>query len=83
MSDEIFLPSLPHWEFGNFWSGSRGKVRFYITVSEGEDGRQMLAELWDRDVCRELADIRETRRFPCTQAGLDEMKAYLLEATSG
>ena len=54
-----------------------------ILADASEEFRQMLAELWDRDVCRELADIRETRRFPCTQAGLDEMKAYLLEATSG
>ena len=82
MREEIFLPSLPHWEFGNFWSGSRGKARFYITVTEGPDGKQMKTELWDQDVCRELADVIETRTFPCTREGLDEMKAYLEESTS-
>lgn len=77
MPDKLFLPTLPHWQFGNFWSGSQGKLRFYITVSDGEDGKTMLAELWDNDVCRELAEIVERKVFPCTQEGLDEMTAYL------
>ena len=77
MNSEIFLPTLPHWEFGNFWSGSAGKLRFYITVSNGESGKELLAELWTQDVCRELAQVEEERRFPCTQAGLDELRAWL------
>lgn len=77
MPDPIFLPSLPHWEFGNFWSGSRRGLRFYITVSDGENGKEMQLELWDQDVCRELAQIIETKTFPCTQAGLEELKGYL------
>lgn len=77
MASELFLPSLPHWEFGNFWSGSKDGTRYYITVSDGEQGKQMLVELWEKDVCRELADITETRTFPVTQEGLDEMRAFL------
>lgn len=73
----VYLPSLSHWEFGNFWSGSKGKLRYYITVSNGEQGKEMLVELWDRDVCRELAEITETKTFPVTQEGLDEMRAFL------
>lgn len=79
MNDEIFLPTLPHWEFGNFWSGSKGNMRFYVTVSDGENGKQMLAEVWTRDVCRELAEIEESAVFPCTQEGLDDMRAWLEE----
>lgn len=74
---ELFLPSLSHWEFGNFWSGSKGDIRYYITVSDGENGKQMLAEIWDQDVCRELAKITQTRTFPVTQEGLDEMGVFL------
>ena len=37
----------------------------------------MLVELWDQDVCRELAEITETKTFPVTQEGLDEMRAFL------
>ena len=61
----VYLPSLSHWEFGNFWSGSKGK--------------EMLVELWDQDVCRELAEITETKTFPVTQEGLDAMRAFLEE----
>lgn len=78
--DNVYLPSLSHWEFGNFWSGSKGKLRYYITVSDGEQGKEMLVELWDRDVCRELAEITETKVFPVTQEGLDAMRAFLEEA---
>lgn len=78
--DNVYLPSLSHWEFGNFWSGSKGKLRYYITVSDGEQGKEMLVELWDQDVCRELAEITETKTFPVTQEGLDAMRAFLEEA---
>ena len=81
MSTEIFLPTLPHWEFGNNWSGSCGTMRFFITTSDAEDGegKQMLAELWTRDVCRELAEVLESRVFPCTREGLDAMRVWLEE----
>lgn len=75
MSPQVFLPSLPHWQFGNFWSGSRGKLRFYITVVDGGGG--LLLELWNQDVCRELAELTQTKTFPCTQEGLDEMRDFL------
>ena len=77
MAEKLFLPSLPHWEFGNFWSGSKGSVRYYITVSDGERGKELLAEVWHQDVCRELADITETKTFPVTQEGLEELRGFL------
>ncbi len=85
MNDEngvFFLPTLPHWEFGNIWSGSRGKMRFFITTSDvegDEKGKQMLAEIWTEDVCRELAHVLEEKTFPVTQQGLEDMSAWLLE----
>lgn len=77
MNTEIFLPTLPHWQFGNNWSGSAGRLRFFITASGGEEG--LAAELWTQDVCRELAQVEETRSFPCTQEGLDELRAWLTQ----
>lgn len=81
MEHRIFLPTLPHWQFGNNWSGSAGKLRFFITTSDREDGqgKQMLAEVWDQDVCRELAQVLETQTFPCTQEGLETMRTWLEE----
>lgn len=77
MAEELFLPSLPHWQFGNFWSGSKGTIRYYITVSDGEHDKEMLLEIWHLDVCRELADITQTKTFPVTQEGLDAMREFL------
>ena len=72
---EIFLPTFHHWSFGNNWSGSCGKVRFFVTTSK-ED---MLAQVWDQDVCHELAEIKAEARFEVTQEGLDAMRGWLLE----
>lgn len=81
MDGTIFLPTLPHWQFGNHWSGSKGKLRFYITTSDREDGqgKQMLAEVWDQDVCRDLAHIVDSQVFLCTQAGLEKMAGWLAD----
>ena len=84
MNDQIFLPTLPHWEFGNHWSGSCGPMRFYITNSESEDRaggkhRELLAEVWMEDVCRELAHVSAQETFPCTQEGLDGLLTWLTE----
>ena len=73
MEHELFLPTLPHWTFGNDWSGSCGALRFFITTSE----QTMLAEVWDEDVCRELAQVRDSAQFEVSQQGLEEMRAWL------
>jgi len=84
MSDLIFLPTLPHWQFGNHWAGSRGGLRFFVNNRqvEQEDGskrRELFTEIWDQDVCRELAQVIDSRSFDCTQEGLDAMTAWLEE----
>ena len=75
MAQELFLPSLAHWTYGNHWSGSAAPVRFYITTSK----ETMLVELWDEDVCHELAQVKLSAEFPVTQEGLDEMRVWLVE----
>ena len=75
MERELFLPTLAHWKFGNNWSGSCGKLRFFVTTSEDS----MLVEVWDEDVCRELAQIKESAQFEVSQQGLDAMQAWLEE----
>lgn len=75
MGQELFLPSLAHWTYGNNWSGSAGAARFFVTTS----AETMLAEVWDEDVCHELAQIRSSAEFPVTEDGLEEMRRWLLE----
>ena len=84
MNELIFLPTLPHWQFGNDWSGSKGKLRFYIKTSKieeesGKSHHEMLAEVWNEDVCRELATVLDSRTFQCTQEGLEAMNVWLVE----
>jgi len=75
MTQELFLPTLAHWTYGNNWNGSAGKVRFFVTTS----AETMLAEVWDEDVCRELAQIKESAEFPVTEEGIEEMRRWIVE----
>lgn len=84
MRETIFLPTLPHWQFGNDWTGSKERMRFYIkpVEIEAEDGgkhRELLAEVWHEDVCRELATVLDSQTFPCTQEGLDAVTGWLTQ----
>ena len=73
MEQELYLPTLAHWTFGNNWSGSGGRVRFFVTTSK----ETMLAEVWDEDICHELAQVKESAEFPVTEDGVEEMRAWL------
>lgn len=75
MEPSIFLPTLSHWEYGNEWSGERGAARFLIVPAEG----RLTAELWRGPLCRELAQVERTARFPISQEGLSALEQWLLE----
>ena len=75
MAQELFLPSMAHWTYGNNWSGSAGTVRFFVTTSS----ENMLVDMWDEDVCHELAQIKSSAEFPVTEAGLEEMRRWIVE----
>ncbi len=75
MQHKLFLPTLPHWNYGNNWSGSLGKLRFFMTTEQSS----VLVEVWDQDVCRELAQIRNSAQFELSQKGLDEIRVWLEE----
>ena len=75
MERPIFLPTLSHWEYGNEWSGERGRARFLIVPAEG----QLTAELWRGPLCRDLAQVERTARFPISLEGLDALERWLLE----
>lgn len=75
MDSPIFLPTLSHWEYGNPWSGERGRVRYLIVP----DGEQMTAEMWPGPLCRELAHVERTARFPISGEGIERLRAWLVE----
>ena len=75
MAQELFLPTLAHWTYGNNWSGSAGQVRFFVTTSK----ENLLAEVWDEDVCYELAQIKGSAEFAVSEEGVEEMRAWFVK----
>lgn len=75
MEEQIFIPTLSHWEYGNEWSGERGKARFLIIP---EDGR-MKAEMWLGPMCHDYAQVERSESFPINEQGIQNMTSWLLE----
>ena len=42
MEQELFLPTLMHWQYGNNWCGSLKRASFWITPKD----EQLTAQLW-------------------------------------
>jgi len=75
MADQMYLPTLSHWEYGNEWSGERGQARFLILPAEG----QMNVEMWRGPMSREFAQVQFTAQFPISDAGIEDMRSWLVE----
>ena len=78
MEDLIFIPTLSHWEYGNEWSGERGRVRFLITPADG----QMKAEVWMGPMARAFVEPEVVESFPVSQEGIDEMTRWLTDCAA-
>ena len=78
MNEELFLPTMSHWQFGNNWSGTLGRACFWVTPEEGE----LKAEVWTGPRCREEGEAEHTAQFPLDEAGLADLRAWL-EARAG
>lgn len=75
MEEQIFIPTLSHWEYGNEWSGERGQARFLIVPEDG----QMKAEMWLGPLCHDYAQVELTETFPISEEGLQSMAAWILD----
>lgn len=75
MEQQLYLPTLSHWEYGNEWSGERGQARFLILPAEG----QMNVEMWRGPMCREFAQVQLTARFPVSEEGIEQMRSWIVE----
>ena len=73
MEQNIYLPSLSHWEYGNPWSGDRGRARFLVTPAEGE----MTAEMWLGPMSRDFVEPERTAVFPISEEGLKALEEWL------
>lgn len=70
---ELFLPVLSHFENGNPWSASAGRMRYRIRPEDGG----LTAQVWEGPWAYEFSDVEETRAFPLSQEGLDQLPPWL------
>ncbi len=85
--EEIYLPTLHWFAMNNLFTGSCGMFRFrakpvvvMATAKEVDyEASTIHCEYWHGLFCYEKSEIEGEQDFPMTQAGVDEMKAWLTE----
>ena len=65
MEQELFLPTLMHWQYGNNWCGSLKRASFWITPKD----EQLTAQLWTGPAIRENAEILYPPSSPSATRG--------------
>ena len=78
MDHPIYLPTPSHWEFGNGWTGSKGRASFSIRPEDGV----LFAEVWTGPLCRDLCEAEQTAQFPLSTEGLAQLAAWLEEQSA-
>ena len=76
MDEELFLPVLSHFENGNFWTASGGALRYKVVPDTGESPR-LTAEVWEGPWRYQDSTVEETKEFPLSEEGLEELRAVL------
>ena len=75
--DDLFLPVLSHFENGNFWTASGGRMRYRVDPDTGEDPH-LTAQVWEGPWSLADSPVEETVQFPLSEAGLEELRAWVL-----
>ena len=76
--DELFLPVLSHFENGNFWTASGGRMRYRVDPEPGEEP-QLAARVWEGPWSLADSPVEEEARFPLSEAGLEELRAWAVK----
>ena len=71
--EEFFLPVLSHFQNGNAWTASSGRLRYKLVPGE----ETIAAEVWEGPFCYELSQVEEQRDFPLSEEGLEELRAWI------
>lgn len=85
MTDKIFLPVLHHFENGNVFTGSCGKLRYKIspnvvmaTAKEVDLAASSIrAEYWHGLLAYEFSDIEGEQTFAMSPEGREAMRSWL------
>ena len=78
MDEELFLPVLSHFENGNFWTASGGAMRCRVDADTGESPH-LTAQVWEGPWRLQDSTVEETKSFPMTEEGLEELRAWVLD----
>ena len=78
MDEELFLPVLSHFENGNFWTASGGRMRYRVDPDTGE-ALHLTAKVWEGPWSMADSPVEETAQFPLSEAGLEELRAWALK----
>ncbi len=73
--EELFLPVLSHFQNENMWTSSVGNLRYKVVPA----GEELTVEVWRGPWCYEFSQVEENRKFPLTEEGLGELRAWVLE----
>ena len=71
--EELFLPVLSHFQNGNAWTGSAGRLRYRVVP-----GEELCAQVWEGPWCLQLSRVEETAGFPLEEQGLEKLAAWLI-----
>ena len=71
--EELYLPTLSHFEHRNLWTGSLGALRFQVLTED-----EMKVETWRGPNCYKLSQVEESAAFPVSQKGSEAMRAWIL-----
>ena len=77
--DELFLPVLSHFENGNFWTASAGALCCRVDPVKEDAWTALEAQVWEGPWSLADSRVEETRRFPLTGEGLEELRAWLTD----
>lgn len=77
--EELFLPVLSHFQNKNPWTASVSRLRYRVipTVAEKEEESILTAEVWEGPWAYEFSTVEETKTFPLSPEGLEELPKWL------
>ncbi len=84
--EELFLPTLHTFAMNNIFTGSMGAFRFrakpevVMATPKEVDFQQstIFAECWHGPYCYEKSTMEDSKTFPMTEEGRENMRAWLI-----
>ena len=78
--DEIFMPVLSHFQNGNPWLSSAGRLSFRILPHTPQEGEATLSvEVWEGPWAYEFSTVEDTKTFPLTEEGIAAIPVWLAQ----